>query len=159
MGLTGGTGGLILKAKVKGRSDKMGKETKNQVELDLAQQMQQEVLKGLEKKEPLEKLFLNTVRFLALRDGDLVSYDTIYENIKTIYGLTGLKQKVPMEIELEEFQERLQRLEASLQAYQNPEDQEIHDRLCSVIEEHKQRIQRLQAELKKIEAQDGDMAG
>lgn len=120
-----------------------------QKQLDEATRLRQEVLEGTGKGEPIEEIYLKMVKLLALRDGDLVSYDTVYENIKTIYGMTGLKQKLPMLLELGEFEERVVRLREYHQSHQGDEDQEKIARLGNTILEHEARIERLK---KAIEA-------
>ena len=89
-------------------------------ELAHANQLQVEVMKGLQSGEPVERLLLKALESLALKDNDTVSFPEAKKTLIAIYG-DALGQPVPLQIELEEFETRLERLK---QAYEEGKETE-----------------------------------
>lgn len=102
-----------------------------------ADQLQSEFLEGIVKGEAPERLLLKEIECIALRDGDTVSGYEAKENIKAIYGI-GLGEKVPLEIELEELQERLHALKESLEKAEEKDGQRA--RIQKAILAHEEKI-------------------
>ena len=92
-------------------------------ELAHANQLQVEVMKGLQSGEPVERLLLKALESLALKDNDTVSFPEAKKTLIAIYG-DALGQPVPLQIELEEFETRLERLK---QAYEEGKETEAKD--------------------------------
>ncbi len=78
-------------------------------EIALADQLRAEVMRGLQCGEPVERLLLKAVQSMALKDNDTVSYSEAKKTLIAIYG-DALGQPVPLQIELEETEQRLERL-------------------------------------------------
>ena len=100
-----------------------------------------EILKGAKAGEPLVALLLKAVKCISLMTSDTVFYTQLERDIKNIYG-AGLLEREPLEIELKEVQQRLQRLEQALQRNTEPTDSK--QRIERAIQAHRKRISQLQ---------------
>ena len=80
-----------------------------QSEIAHANQLQVEVMKGLQCGEPVERLLLKALESMALKENDTVSYLEAKKTLIAVYG-DALGQPVQLQIELEEFETRLERL-------------------------------------------------
>lgn len=100
-----------------------------------------EILKGAKAGEPPVGLLLKAVKCISLMTSDTVFYNQLEGDIKSIYG-AGLLEPEPLEIELKETQERLQRLEQALKRDTEPADSK--KRIERAIQAHRERISQLQ---------------
>ncbi|MGI6283934.1 hypothetical protein [Caproicibacterium lactatifermentans] len=119
-------------------------------ELDEANQLKDEIMQGLQVGEPAERLMLKAVHALALMDNDSVSYEEAKRTLIAIYGDT-LGQKVPLEIELEEFTKRLKKIKVFYQKAKADESEEPDTlaRALNSIRAHERRIDYLKDRLSK----------
>ena len=117
-------------------------------ELAHANQLQVEVMKGLQCGEPVERLLLKALESLALKDNDTVSYPEAKKTLLAIYG-DALGEPVPLRIELEEFETRLERLRKAYEEGMETEPKDTQERVKNAIMAHENRIEFLK---KKIDA-------
>ena len=117
-------------------------------ELAHANQLQVEVMKGLQCGEPVERLLLKALESLALKDNDTVSYPEAKKTLLAIYG-DALGEPVPLQIELEEFETRLERLRKAYEEGMETEPKDAQERVKNAIMAHENRIEFLK---KKIDA-------
>lgn len=114
-------------------------------QLDQANQLKDEVMRGLQVGEPTERLLLKAVQALSLIDDDSVSYEEACHCLTAIYG-DALGKPVPLQIELEEYTKRLAHIkrfheEASAAESEAPD---TLDRALNAIRAHERRIAFLQ---------------
>jgi len=100
-----------------------------------------DILKGAKAGEPPVALLLKAVKCISLMTGDTVFYSQLEGDIKSIYG-AGLLEPEPLKIEIQETQERLQRLQKALERDTEPADSK--QRIERAIQAHKDRISQLQ---------------
>ena len=108
-------------------------------ELAHANQLQVEVMKGLQSGEPVERLLLKALESLALKDNDTVSFPDAKKTLIAIYG-DALGQPVPLQIELEEFETRLERLKQAYEEGKETEAKDTQERVKNAIMAHENRI-------------------
>ena len=108
-------------------------------ELAHANQLQVEVMKGLQSGEPVERLLLKALESLALKDNDTVSFPEAKKTLIAIYG-DALGQPVPLQIELEEFETRLERLKQAYEEGKETEAKDTQERVKNAIMGHENRI-------------------
>lgn len=108
-------------------------------ELAHANQLQVEVMKGLQSGEPVERLLLKALERLALKDNDTVSFPEAKKTLIAIYG-DALGQPVPLQIELEEFETRLERLKQAYEEGKETEAKDTQERVKNAIMAHENRI-------------------
>lgn len=108
-------------------------------ELAHANQLQVEVMKGLQSGEPVERLLLKALESLALKDNDTVSFSEAKKTLIAIYG-DALGQPVPLQIELEEFETRLERLKQAYEEGKETEAKDTQERVKNAIMAHENRI-------------------
>lgn len=75
----------------------------------IAGDLQREIQDGLYKGEDIYSLFLKAVQAISLMTSDSYFYSQTEENLKTVYGV-GLRERVPLELELKEIENRLTKL-------------------------------------------------
>ena len=66
-------------------------------ELAHANQLQVEIMKGLQSGEPVERLLLKALECIALKDNDTVSYPEAKKTLLAVYG-DALGETIPLEI-------------------------------------------------------------
>lgn len=103
--------------------------------------MRTAILKGAKAGEPPVALLLKAVKCISLMTGDTVFYSQLEGDIKSIYG-AGLLEPEPLKIEIQETQERLQKLQKALE--RDTETADSKERIKRAIEAHKARISQLQ---------------
>ncbi len=108
-------------------------------EIALADQLRAEVMRGLQCGEPVERLLLKAVQSMALKDNDTVSYPEAKKTLIAIYG-DALGQPVPLQIELEETEQRLERLRKAYEAGEGVEPYDVQERVKNAIRAHEARI-------------------
>lgn len=115
-------------------------------ELAHANQLQVEVMKGLQCGEPVERLLLKALESLALKDNDTVSFPEAKKTLIAIYG-DALGQPVPLQIELEEFETRLARLKQAYEEGKETEAKDTQERVKNAIMAHENRIELLRKKI------------
>ena len=110
-----------------------------QSEIAHANQLQVEVMKGLQCGEPVERLLLKALESMALKENDTVSYPEAKKTMIAVYG-DALGQPVPLQIELEEFEERLERLRKAYEEGKETEPKDTQERVKNAIMAHENRI-------------------
>ena len=95
--------------------------------------------------EDIYSLFLKAVKAISLMTSNTVFYSQLEGDIKSIYG-AGLLEPEPLKIEIQETQERLQRLQKALERDTEPADSK--QRIERAIQAHKDRISQLQGLIK-----------
>ena len=108
-------------------------------ELARANQLQAEVMRGLQSGEPVERLLLKAVESMALKDNDTVSYPEAKKNLMAIYG-DALGNPVPLEVELEEYETRLERLKTAYEEGKETEPKDVQERVRNAVIAHESRI-------------------
>jgi phage baseplate assembly protein W len=108
-------------------------------EIALADQLRAEVMRGLQCGEPVERLLLKAVQSMALKDNDTVSYPEAKKTLIAIYG-DALGQPVPLQIELEETEQRLERLRKAYEEGEGVEPYDVQERVKNAIRAHEARI-------------------
>jgi len=80
-----------------------------QQNIKTSSQLQTEILKGARAGEDIYSLFLKAVKAISLMTSNTVFYSQLEGDIRAIYG-QGLLDPLPLQIELQQVQERLKRL-------------------------------------------------
>ena len=108
-------------------------------EIALADQLRAEVMRGLQCGEPVERLLLKAFQSIALKENDTVSYPEAKKTLIAIYG-DALGQPVPLQIELEETEQRLARLRKAYEEGEEVEPHDVQERVKNAIRSHEARI-------------------
>ena len=108
-------------------------------EIALADQLRAEVMRGLQCGEPVERLLLKAIQSIALKENDAVSYPEAKKTLIAIYG-DALGQPVPLQIELEETEQRLARLRKAYEEGEEVEPHDVQERVKNAIRSHEARI-------------------
>ncbi len=108
-------------------------------EIALADQLRAEVMRGLQCGEPVERLLLKAIQSIALKENDTVSYPEAKKTLIAIYG-DALGQPVPLQIELEETEQRLARLRKAYEEGEGVEPHDVQERVKNAIRSHEARI-------------------
>lgn len=80
-----------------------------QKNIKVSEQLQTEIIKGLQSGEDIYNLFLKAMKSISLMICNDVQYTMAEQYIREIYGI-GLGEQTPLKIELEQVKERLNRL-------------------------------------------------
>jgi len=104
-------------------------------------QLQTEILKGVRAGEDIYSLFLKAVKAISLMTSNTVFYSQLEEDIRAIYG-QGLLDPLPLQIELQQVQERLKRLR---EAEERELEADSRERIKRAITAHENRIAELEA--------------
>lgn len=104
-----------------------------------ASQLQAEILKGTRAGEDIYSLFLKAAKAVSLMTSNDLFYNQLERDIRTIYG-EGLLEPIPLQMEIQQTQERLQRLR---EAY----SREPIGSLQKAIQAHETRIADLESQL------------
>lgn len=116
-----------------------------QQNIKTSSQLQTEILKGAKSGENIYSLLLKACKAISLMTSNSVFYSQIEGDIKAIYG-QGLLDPLPLQIELQETQERLQRLREAL----NREiEADAKDRIQRAIKAHEAKIADLESLIKR----------
>lgn len=107
-----------------------------------------DLLKGLQRGEAPLDLLLKAIECISLMTGDTVIYTQSKADILNVYGW-GLGEPAPLQRELEEAQERLERLKG---ATVPPEAQ---PRLQNAIRAHREHIESLQRAIARADNEEG----
>lgn len=107
-----------------------------QQNIKTSSQLQTEILKGARAGEDIYSLFLKAVKAISIMTSNTVFYSQLEGDIRAIYG-QGLLNPVPLQIELQEIQERLARLR---EAEQRELDGDSKDRIKRAIKAHEAKI-------------------
>ena len=108
-------------------------------------QLQTEILKGVRAGESVYSLFLKASKAISLMTGNTAFYSQIEAEAKTIYG-EGLLQKAPLQIEIQETEQRLHRLR---EAQKRELSGDSSQRMKNAIKAHEARIAELQELIEK----------
>lgn len=111
-----------------------------------AAQYKPEILKGLQTGEDIHTLFLQACSCISAMTGETVFKDKAEEYIKKVYGVAFLQEK-PLQMELHEVQERIQKICAAIQ---REEDSKVINSLQNVLWEHIKRETQLKELLNSI---------
>lgn len=107
-----------------------------QENIKTSSQLQTDILKGLKAGESVYSLLLKACKTISLMTSNSVFYSQIEGDIRAIYG-QGLLDPLPLQIELQETQERLTRLR---EAEQRELDGDSKDRIKRAIKAHEAKI-------------------
>ena len=116
------------------------KEYQNNIRL--SGQLNTEIIKGLKTGEDIYRLFLKAIKSISLMTSDNAIYPIAERDIREIYGV-GLQEPLPLQIELEQVEERLARLEKA-------EAERSGTTINKAIEMHRKRAAELKELLEKI---------
>lgn len=116
-----------------------------QQNIKTSSQLQTEILKGAKAGESVYSLLLKACKAISLMTSNSVFYSQIEGDIRAIYG-QGLLDPLPLQIELQQVQERLQRLREAL----NREiEADAKDRIQRAIKAHEAKIAGLESLIKR----------
>lgn len=104
-------------------------------------QLQTEILKGAKAGESIYSLFLKAAKAVSLMTSNKVFYNQLEGDIRAIYGY-GLLDPLPLQIELQETQERLTRLREALNRKIEPD---AKDRIQRAVKAHEAKIADLES--------------
>ena len=104
-------------------------------------QLQTEILKGIKAGEDIYSLFLKAVNAISLMTSNNLFYTQLEGDIRAIYG-QGLLDPLPLQIELQETQERLTRLR---EAEQRELDGDSKDRIKRAVKAHEAKMTDLES--------------
>jgi len=105
--------------------------------------IQTDILKGVQAGEDIYSLFLKAVEAVSLMTSNPLFRSQIEADIKSIYG-RGLQEKAPLQQELQDTQERLQRLTEAEQRETQPDSKE---RIQRAIKAHRGQIAELETRI------------
>lgn len=108
-------------------------------EIALADQLRAEVMRGLQCGEPVERLLLKAIQSIALKENDTVSYLEAKKTLIAVYG-DALGNPVPLAVELEETEVRLERLRKALEEGEGVEPWDVQERVKNAIRSHEARV-------------------
>lgn len=111
-----------------------------QKNIKLSGQLQTDILRGVKRGEDIYSLFLKAVQAISFMTSNTVFYSQLNDDIRAIYG-AGLLEPKALEQELEEVQERLQRLREASQRGTEPADS--LQRIERAIQAHESRARQL----------------
>ena len=109
-------------------------------------ELQTEILKGLKNGEDVYNLFLKAAKCISLMTANGVFYDQVKGDLQAIYG-RGLQQKPPLQAELQEIQDRLQRLKEA----QAREAGDSKERVRKAVQAHEEQVSELTAMIAEAE--------
>ena len=115
-----------------------------QENISQSSQLQAEILKGIKAGADIYSLFLKATKAISLMTSNSLFYTQTEADIKAIYG-KGLKEKPPLQIELKETEERLQKLR---EAEQREDQTDSKERIQRAIKAHEAAIENLKNNLK-----------
>ncbi len=113
-------------------------------------QLQTAILKGVAAGEDVYSLFLKAVKAVSLMTSNELFYRQIEADIKAVYG-RGLQHKPPLQQELRETEERLQRLQ---EAAERERGTDSGDRISRAVRAHRQAVDELKNMIAKTEERD-----
>lgn len=105
-----------------------------------SEQLQTAILKGLKAGEDVYSLFLQAAKAISLMTSNSLFYSQAEADLIAIYG-AGLNYKPPLQHELQDTQERLQRL---LEAEKREQPPDSRERIRAAIKAHRAAIERLE---------------
>lgn len=103
-------------------------------------QLQTEILKGLREGEDIYILFLKAVKAISMMTSTEVFYTQVEKDLKSVYG-KGLRERIPIELELREVKTRLERL---VEAEKDEEDRDGRERIRNAIKAHRAIVNKLE---------------
>ena len=109
--------------------------------------LQTQILKGLKAGEDVYSLFLKAAKAISLMTSNSLFYSQTEEDLKAIYG-RGLQEKPPLQMELEEVQERLQRLR---EAEKREQASDSKERIHRAIQAHENKATELRGMIEKTQ--------
>ena len=112
-----------------------------QQNIKTSSQLQTEILKGVRAGEDIYSLFLKAVKVISLMTSNTVFYSQLEGDIRAIYG-QGLLDPLPLQIELQQVQERLKRLR---EAEERELEADSRERIKRAVTAHENRIAELEA--------------
>ena len=112
-----------------------------QQNIKTSSQLQTEILKGAKAGESVYSLLLKACKALSLMTSNSVFYSQLEGDIRAIYG-QGLLDPLPLQIELQETQERLTRLREALSREIEPD---AKDRIQRAVKAHEAKIADLES--------------
>lgn len=116
-----------------------------QQNIKTSSQLQTEILKGAKAGESVYSLLLKACKAISLMTSNSVFYSQLEGDIRAIYG-QGLLDPLPLQIELQETQERLTRLREAL----NREiELDAKDRIQRAVKAHEAKIADLESLIQK----------
>lgn len=107
-----------------------------QQNIKTSSQLQTDILKGARAGENIYSLFLKACKAISLMTSNTVFYSQLEGDIRAIYG-EGLLDPLPLQIELQETQERLTRLREALNREIEPD---AKDRIKRAVTAHEVKI-------------------
>ena len=107
-----------------------------QQNIKTSSQLQTEILKGAKAGESVYSLLLKACKAISLMTSNSVFYSQLEGDIRAIYG-QGLLDPLPLQIELQETQERLTRLREALNREIEPD---AKDRIQRAVKAHEAKI-------------------
>lgn len=111
-----------------------------QQNIKTSSQLQTEILKGARAGENIYILFLKAVKAISLMTSNTVFYNQLEGDIRAIYG-QGLLDPLPLQIELQQVQERLTRL---IEAEERELEADSRERIKRAVQAHESRIAELE---------------
>lgn len=112
-----------------------------QSNIKVSSQLQTDILKGAKRGEDIYSLFLKAVKAISLMTSNTVFYSQLEGDIRAIYG-QGLLDPLPLQIELQQVQERLTRLK---EAEKREREADSRERIKRAVQAHENRIAELEA--------------
>ena len=112
-----------------------------QKNIKLSGQLQTDILKGVKRGEDIYSLFLKACKAISLMTSNSVFFSQLEGDIRAIYG-QGLLDPLPLQIELQQVQERLKRLREALNRELEADSRE---RIKRAVTAHENRIAELEA--------------
>lgn len=109
-----------------------------------AGQLQREIQDGVQLGEGIYSLFLKAVQAISLMTGDKLYYESMRETVKAVYG-EGLQEREPLELELAEIEERLEKLRRARERTDSHEEKNI----ARAIQKHEERAKRIQEQIER----------
>lgn len=112
-----------------------------QQNIKTSSQLQTEILKGAKAGESVYSLLLKACKAISLMTSNSVFYSQLEGDIRAIYG-QGLLDPLPLQIELQQVQERLTRLR---EAEGRELEADSRERIKRAVKAHENRIAELEA--------------
>lgn len=113
-----------------------------QKNIKLSGQLRTEITKGVKQGEDIASLFLKAVKVISLMTSNDMYYNQIRDEITAIYG-AGLLETKPLEMELHEVQNRIQKLTEASQ--RSTETDDNRRKILQAIQAHEEKAKQLES--------------
>jgi hypothetical protein len=104
--------------------------------------MKADILQGLKKREPVEKLLLEACNIISLMTGDRLFAQQVESDLIAIYG-EGLNEEQPLKYKLEQVEQRLENMKQAITGEMSVDTKRKVEQAIATHEKERERIKGL----------------